>query len=180
MKVPLPKLKAMLLFFAYNTDKRLLGKVKLMKLFYFTDFGHVKECGTPITWDTYIKLEHGPIPSGIKNIIDSVEDDIDNSLVSDTIVIEKSEGSYLHRIVPLREFTEQDKEYFSESELLVMSNVCLRFADKNTKEIEEASHKEATWKETSLLEVIPYSLAIKDLDCKVAKEEIDLLIKIYG
>jgi len=179
MKIPLSKLKAMVLFFASNTDKRLLGKVKLMKLFYFADFGHIKEYGSPITWDTYVKLEHGPIPSGIKNIVDSVEDDIDNSFFSDIISIKKSEGDYLHRIVPLREFTEQDKKYFSESELLVMKNVCIRFADKNTKEIEEASHKEATWIETDLLEVIPYSLAAKDSDCKISKEDIDLMMKIY-
>jgi len=179
MKIPLAKLKAMVLFFASNTDNRLLGKVKLMKLFYFADFGHVKEYGSPITWDTYMNLEHGPIPSGIKNLVDSVAEDIDNSVLADTIEIKKTEDNHLQRVVPFREFSEQDKRYFSESELSVMKNICTRFADKNAKEIEEASHKEATWKETSLLEIIPYSLATKDSDCKIPKEEIDLLIKIY-
>ena len=180
MKIPLPKLKAMVLFFVFNTDKRLLGKVKLMKLFYFSDFGHVKKYGSPITWDTYIKLEHGPIPSGIKNLIDSTEDDIDNSFLADTIEIKKTDDNYLHRIVPLRPFTKQDESYFSKSELSIMEDICSRFADKNTKEIEEASHKEAAWVKTDTLDIIPYSLATEDSDCKIPKEEIDLLIKIYG
>jgi len=180
MKIPLSKLKAMVLFFACNTDKRLLGKTKLMKLFYFTDFGHVKEYGSPITWDNYVKLEHGPVPTVIKNMVDSVEDDVDNSFLSDTISIEKSEGNYLYRIVPLRNFTENDKKYFSEDELSTMKNVCLRFGDKNTKEIVDASHKESAWTQSRPFQDISYSLATEDSDCKVSKEDIELLLKIYG
>jgi len=179
MRIPLSKLKAMVLFFATNTDKRLLGKVKLMKLFYFVDFGHVKEYGSPITWDTYIKLEHGPIPSGIKNLIDSVDEDIDNSLLADVIDIAKSENGHIHRIVPLRAFAEEDKKYFSEDELNIMKAVCIRFANKTAKEIEDASHREAAWQNTSLLDVIAYSRAADDSDCNIPKEEIELLMEVY-
>lgn len=169
----------MMRFFASNTDKRLLGKVKLMKLFYFSDFGHIKEYGSPITWDTYINLEHGPIPSAIKNLVDSVEEDIDNALLADAVEIKKDKDSHLHRIMPFRAFTEKDNGYFSESELSVMKHVCVRFANTNARDIKEASHKEAAWRETSSLEKIPYSLAANDSDCQIPKEEIDLLMKIY-
>ena len=179
MKIPLSKLKAMVLFFASNTDKRLLGKVKLMKLFYFADFDHLKKYGSPITWDTYINLEHGPIPSGIKNLVDGAED-LDASKLSDTIKIEKTDGIFLHRVIPIRDFNDNDKKYFSETEISIMKEVCDRFFDKNTKEIEDISHKESAWKETSFLERIPYNLASKDKDCKVSKEEIDLMIKIFN
>ena len=54
MKIPMPKLKAILLYFGTYTDNRFLGKVKLMKLFYFLDFMHVKKYGTPVTYDTYV------------------------------------------------------------------------------------------------------------------------------
>lgn len=179
MKIPLPKLKAMILFFGKHTDPRLLGKVKLMKLFYFADFGHVKEYGSPITWDNYINLGHGPVPSGIKNLVDSIMEDIDSSDLADTIEIKKTENSYIHRIVLRRDLSEHDKKYFSESELSIMKSVCSRFANKNAKEIETASHKEAAWRETSPREFIPYSLAAKDQNCKIPKEEIDFLISIY-
>lgn len=179
MKIPLSKLKAMILFFGSYTDKRLLGKVKLMKLFYFADFCHLKKHGSPITWDTYINLEHGPIPSGIKNLVDDAED-LDASKLSDTIKIEKIENGYLHRVVPMRNFSESDKKYFSETEMSIMKDVCDRFFDKNTKEIEETSHKESAWKETSFLDMIPYSMALKDEDCQISKEEIDLMIKIFN
>lgn len=178
MKIPLPKLKAMLLFFGKYTDQRLLGKTKLMKLFYFVDFGHLKKYGAPITYDTYIHLEHGPIPSGIKNLVDTATDDIDNSVLVDTISIDKSKENYLQKIIPLRDFVERDERYFSATEIEVMHKVCERFKNKTAKEIKDAAHRESPWKKTSLLEIIPYQLAADDNDCLVEKEEIELLFKI--
>ena len=56
----------------------------------------------------------------------------------------------------------------------------MRFGARNTKYIEDASHKESPWKKTKLLDNIPYSLAIEDKDCVVSREEISLFAKIYS
>lgn len=146
-----------------------------MKLFYFLDFVHLKNYGTPVTYDTYVHLEHGPIPSIIKNLVDSVANDIDDSLLSDTITIERPVGSDMQRILPHRAFTKNDEKYFSKTELETMQKICVRFGDKNTKFIEDASHHESPWEKTNLLEEIPYSLAAEDSDCKMTKEELELL-----
>lgn len=146
-----------------------------MKLFYFLDFIHLKNYGTPITYDTYIHLEHGPIPSVIKNLVDSADNDIDESLLADTIAVERLSEADIHRIVPRRTFNKNDERYFSKTELEVLQIVCERFGNKNTKYIEDASHDETPWKKTELLEEIPYSLAAEDIDCKMTKEELELL-----
>ena len=65
MKISETKVKRMILYFAQRTDATLLGKTKLMKLFYFSDFRHVKKYLTPITNDVYVNLEHGPVSSAI-------------------------------------------------------------------------------------------------------------------
>lgn len=180
MNLPLPKLKAILLYFCENTDKKFLGKVKLMKLFYFLDFTHVKKYGSPITFDNYVHLEHGPIPSTIKNLIDDACDDIDHSVLADTIQCESVEGIAMKRILPTRSFSENDRKYFSESELETLEAVCKRFGEQNTKYIEEASHKEAPWQTTSMLDAIPYITAAQDSDCQISKEEIEVLSEIYS
>lgn len=178
MKIPIAKLKAILLYFANYTDITFLGKVKLMKLFYFLDFIHLKQYGAPVTFDKYIKLEHGPIPSYIKNLVDYACDNIDDSMLSDTIKCERPLGIEMYRILPKRNFTNEDKKLFSESELETLEKVCARFGDKNTSFIEEASHSEATYRKSNMLDEIPYSLAAEDDDCTVSKEEIELLMKI--
>ncbi|MCH7758954.1 SocA family protein [Patescibacteria group bacterium] len=176
--MPISKLKAILLYFGMYTNTKFLGKVKLMKLFYFLDFMHVKQYGAPITYDTYVKLEHGPIPSAIKNLIDSAADDIDNSILVDTIKFERPEGTEMIRVIPLRDFTEKDRKLFSPTELDILNKVCQRFGDKNTKYIKDISHKEASFRETEFLENIPYTLATKDKDCLVSEEEIKMLLEI--
>ncbi len=178
MDIPLPKLKAVLLYFCNCTDPKFLGKVKLMKLFYFLDFMHLKAYGAPVTYDTYVNLEHGPIPSFIKNLVDTAADDIDSSMLADTIYFERPYGTEMYRVMPKRKFTDKERKYFSDTEFEILEKVCVRFGDKNTKYIEEVSHKEAPWKNTSLLEKIPYALAAEDDDCNPTKEEIELLLKL--
>ena len=178
MNIPLLKLKAILLYFGKYTNPRFLGKVKLMKLFYFLDFMHVKQYGAPVTYDVYMNFEHGPIPSSIKNLIDAVDDDVDIAILSDTIKIEKLNEQNIHRILPVREFSKNEERCFSQSELDILQKVCVRFGDKNTKYIEDESHKEAPWYKTQLLDTIPYTLATEDPDCKVTKEEIELMLSI--
>lgn len=178
MNLPLPKLKAILLYFSNYTDTKFLGKTKLMKLFYFLDFTHLKEYGTPVTFDNYVKLEHGPIPSTIKNLVDEAADDIDISELSDTIHFEKLQGINMVRILPNRNFTKDDASLFSETELEILKKVCLRFGDKNTQYIEKASHLEAPWRLTEIPDQISYVLAAEDSDSKVSKEEIELALEL--
>jgi len=179
MKISLPKLKAIILYFGTYTDPNFLGKVKLMKLFYFFDFMHVKKFGAPVTYDSYVNLEYGPIPSAIKNLVDTADDDADNSVLADTISVQKIEGMDIHRVIPTRKFSENDKKHFSDNELDILKKICLRFGSSNTKDIVDASHKEAPWKKTKLLDPIPYTLATKDSDCLVSEEEIRLLTCIF-
>jgi uncharacterized phage-associated protein len=180
MKISLPKLKAVLLYFCANTDPKFLGKVKLMKLFYFLDFGHIKKYGSPVTYDLYVNLEHGPIPSMIKNLVDEVCDDIDYSILADTISCETSDVSKMMRIVPKRKFNEEDKKYFSQTELEILENVCARFHSSNKKTIEDVSHSESPWRMTHLLDNIPYTLAVNDPDCQVSEDEIRLLSELVN
>jgi uncharacterized phage-associated protein len=180
MRISLPKLKAIILYFCENTEPKFLGKVKLMKLFYFMDFTHVKLYGSPITFDRYVKLEHGPIPSIIKSLVDDAGEDIESSALADTIDIVRVERINMMRVVPRRKFTNEDKNLFSENELFVLDKVCARFTDSNTSMIENASHEEAPWTMTNPLEEIPYTLAAKDADCRVTQEDIELSLKVLG
>lgn len=180
MKLPLPKLKATILYFCEHTDPQFLGKVKLMKLFYFFDFLHVKRFGVPVTFDRYVNLEHGPIPSTIKNIVDELSCDSDKSHISDVVTLSKIDlgNGTMHKIEARRKLQQKELDYFSPDELETLREVCARFGAMNTGQIEDASHKEAPWSETEYLEDIPYSLAGKDPDAKYTGEDIDALLAV--
>jgi len=178
MKLSNPKLKALVLYFANNTNPRYLGETKLMKLLYFLDFRHVKRYGTPVTYDTYVNLNWGPIPSLIKNVIDDTACGIETAL-SDVIEFETPAGTKMKKISPKRKFTENDRGHLSPTEMEVLEEVSREFRDKKTDYLVEMSHKEAPWKETENLEKIPYTLATLDKDCKVDREQIELFLKLW-
>lgn len=168
----------MILFFADHTDTGLLGKTKLMKLFYFADFRHVKKYLTPITYDTYVNLEHGPVPSTIMNLVTTVENNIDESVLGDTIGIAQNDETKMKRIQTRRKFNEKDAKYFTDSELKIMNEVCEIFKESTGKQIEDASHSEAAWQKTKLGETIPYSLGTEDSDSLVERDDVETALKI--
>ncbi|HEC30580.1 MAG TPA: DUF4065 domain-containing protein, partial [Candidatus Yonathbacteria bacterium] len=94
MKIPLEKIKAMILYFAFNTDPKFLGKTKLMKLFYFADFGYVKKHGVPMTFDKYKNMEHGPVPTTIYGLISTAYSEPDESLLSDIVEFQEVNGMH--------------------------------------------------------------------------------------
>lgn len=176
MKIPKAKLKAMIKYFCSNTNPVYLGKTKLMKLFYFADFMHVKKYGIPITFDKYKNYEHGPVPSDILHAVNSVVDDPEHAILSDTMSVKIEDSRNIQQIICTKPFTKEDEEYFSERELETLRNVCRIFGEKNTKFTEDVSHKESAWMETREWADIPYTLAAHDDDSNTTEEEIKLLL----
>lgn len=43
---------------------------KTYKILYFADQKHLFKYGRPIIGDTYVKMQYGPVPSFVKNIVD--------------------------------------------------------------------------------------------------------------
>lgn len=175
MNISLSKLKAILLYFAQNTSPQYLGKVKLMKLFYYLDFMHTKKYGIPITGDQYFHLEKGPIPSAIMNLMGELASDPESSKLADDLAINNPVGTKMLQVKALRDFTEQDMALLGKSEIDILQEVTKRFGNYSTDEIVEASHQEAPWKETKYGQLIPYELAAHDRDSSYTEDEIRML-----
>ncbi len=170
----LRKIEAIMVYFANQTNTKYLGKVKLMKLFYFLDFNHVKQYASPVTYDAYYNLDHGPIPSRIKNLVDDFCDEPAGTQLSEILDCEYPDGTSMCRMKPKRQFTEKDRKLFSETEFKILEQVATKYKNAKTQEIEEDSHKQAPWKNTSTLDQIPYYLAAQDEDSRVTEEDIKL------
>lgn len=178
MEIPLSKLKVILLYFANNT--KYLGKIKLMKLFYFLDFMHVKKYGAPVTYDKYVHLEKGPIPSAIKNLIDDAIEAGEDSPLADVVHFETpSTTERMIKMVANRRFTDEDRKQFTDTEFEILQKVCAIYGNSIMNRIKDDAHKEAGYSKTRYLENIPYSLAAEDPDSQVKKEEIEFLLSLW-
>ncbi len=109
---------------------------KTYKILYFADQLHLLKYGRPVVGDTYVKMNYGPVPSFIKNIVDGNID----SLTNNVAVYNKK---YIKPIVePNLDFlSESDLECINES---IQSNKDLSF-DQLTKKSHDFAWHNASW-----------------------------------
>ncbi len=54
------------------TDPSVLGSIKLNKVLWYSDAIHYIHHGKPITGETYVKRQHGPVPKHIVAVVDEL------------------------------------------------------------------------------------------------------------
>lgn len=130
-------------------------KTKLLKEMFYADFLCYKNTGASITGLEYKKYVHGPVPNNYEYILNILNE-------SDIIKynVEYFEDFECHKIISNKKF---DKKVFSEEELNILNKVKEYFKIFNSKKIEEFSHEEKAYINTSSNNLISYEYAF-DID----------------
>ena len=118
-------------------NKKNVGKTVLCKLLYFSDFDYYEIYEKPITNETYIKFERGPLP---KHFLDVTNEMIKNNELE--LIKEPYHNNYIHRYYLKNA---PNLSILSTDELLVINSVIDKLSDKNAKEISEYSHGDMPW-----------------------------------
>lgn len=164
------------LYFASNVPDLYL--VKLMKLFYYLDFISVRETGKSVTGDVYFHLPYGPIPSFIKDNIDSLDSKVKEeetkilnpnqantppwlqiSSVFDGILVLNTRGK--GKIAGPVDGKVFDGDKLSEYEKVLLTDIVKDLGRKTVQEIMTMTHAEPPYAQTSPSQVIPYDLAFQ-------------------
>ena len=143
MDVQFDKVKTLnaLLFVANRVRRKDFHKI--FKIIYFADRQHLVDWGRPITGDTYIAMEAGPVPSHMYDMLKIVRGD---SYMPD------SEG--LNRYFKVENWMYvnplQDADFaqLTLSEREILSEAILKYADLSYDELKEKSHVVA-WRSTA-------------------------------
>ena len=145
------KYKNIILFFANKIQNGTLGKLKIMKLFYFLDFDYFEKNGRSVSGDEYLRFDNGPIPRMAEKILKAMN--------GKEIKITKRKVGFGYNdqqhIEPLKAF---DVNLFSREELLFMDEVANKWEKFSGAEMKTASHGEAPWVATKPNDVIDYNL----------------------
>lgn len=129
-----------------------LGKTKLMKLLYYTDFGHYRNFKAPITGAHYEKWPQGPVaPAALEAIIRLKE----NGKIAPQKV---RTGPYMQQSYIVQESVGDTA--LSIQEKSTVQAVWKRWKDASAYEIVEASHREAPWLSVQMWQPIPYHTAL--------------------
>lgn len=135
-----------------------ITKTKLAKLVYLADFIWYYRESKPMSGVTYRKLKQGPVADVYFRILDELEE-------SGTIVRENKGQAILFSMVE----NNAPKNKLSDSELLLIEEICRAWKGIPTADIVDFTHQQLPWQICRDGEAIPYSL--------ISQEEPE---RIYG
>jgi len=143
MKVQFDKVKALnaLLYVTNRVQRKDFHKI--FKIIYFADRQHLADWGRPITGDTYIAMEAGPVPSRLYDMLKIVRGD---SYYSDI----EGLGDYfqIENWMYVRPLQDADLNKLSANEQEALSEAIAKYAKLSFDEIKEKSH-DVAWHSTA-------------------------------
>ena len=116
---------------------------KIFKIIYFADRQHLADWGRPITGDTYIAMEAGPVPSRLYDMLKIVRGD---SYLPDM----EGLGKYfqVENWMYVRPLQDADLNKLSANEQEALSKAIEKYAALSYDEIKEKSH-DVAWRSTA-------------------------------
>lgn len=143
MNVQFDKTKALnaLLYVANRVQRKDFHKI--FKIIYFADRQHLNDWGRPITGDTYIAMEAGPVPSRMYDMLKIVRGD---SYLPDT----EGLGNYfkVENWMYVAPFQDADLNKLSRNEQEALDDSIAKYASLSYDEIKEKSH-DVAWRSTA-------------------------------
>lgn len=144
MNVQFDKTKSLnaLLYVANRVQRKDFHKI--FKVIYFADRQHLADWGRPITGDTYIAMEAGPVPSRLYDMMKIVRGD---SYMPDT----EGLGQYfqVENWMYVKPMVDADRNKLSANEQQALSDAIANYAGLSYDEIKEKSH-DVAWHSTAL------------------------------
>lgn len=149
------KLAELVLYIAHRCqeDER-FGSVKLAKILYYCDFEAHRRFRKPITGATYVKMDHGPVPSGWRNAR--------RSLIKDRkaeVVMRPVHDFHEDRLVPTNGDVELGTSFSAEERDLI-DEVIESMRSMSGKEASDRSHGEFGWQSAEFYDPIPYATSL--------------------
>lgn len=131
-------------------DDPAAGAVKLNKVLYFAEFGHMRATGRPITGAVFQKLRWGPAPRRLLPVRSRLIQDGAAHMVQSHYL-----GYKQDRLIPDR----PAKDMFSEDELESVNQALSALSQYNASESSDLSHEEIGWQMVDEGDDIPFTAA---------------------
>jgi len=155
MELNKTKLKAMVHYIAEKAPNRLLGKVKLNKILWFSDREAYIYLGRTISGETYLKFRLGPVSQHIQEIVDE--------LVKEKKVAVRKVRDFDHErfeFISLESMSTEEFAHFSPEEISILDEHIAVICYKHTaKSISDLSHDE-TWRAFPEGVAIPFTACL--------------------
>ncbi|MBI1976835.1 MAG: DUF4065 domain-containing protein [Candidatus Omnitrophica bacterium] len=131
------KLKGAILFFLNRINNVYLGKTKLMKLIYYADYEWIQKKSAPLTGDTYIALQHGPVPKHSDDVLAEMEKQ-QWIQCAKTKFHDYDQNRYIA-------LAKEEQKFLTHDELHHLEEIAKRFEHWTATQMSESTHEEWPW-----------------------------------
>jgi len=128
------------------------------KIIFYAEKMHVNRYAKPIIGDTYICMDYGQVPSGIRDLI------TENSWLNPTYLQTVADSIKINKkpYPTLKAQRKPKMEYFSGTDLECLKESLSEYGDKSFDELKKMTHEEKCWAETELNQSIDYALIVDE------------------
>ena len=138
MNVNMVKFKALISYIISRCkNKKNVGKTVICKLAYFSDFNHYEIYEKPITNETYIKFDKGPLPKHFLELINEMKKNNELYIEEKPYGTNKIQNFYLKN--------PPDITIFNNDELSVIDDVIDTLSNMSATKISKYSHGDMPW-----------------------------------
>lgn len=110
---------------------------KCHKILYFSDNEHLSRFGRSITGDSYIKMEWGPVPTCVYDLLKAVRGD--SYFAAQVENIRKNMFHFVNQ-KDIQSTSAPDMDYLSQSEVDILDKYISQFKDLTFQQVSELSH----------------------------------------
>ena len=144
-----------ILYIAQKANSPTLHKIS--KLLYFADRLHLQRYGRFICGDSYVAMQHGPVPSRTYDMLKSVRDGFQYISFPEVAGAFRVEGQY--SVIPLRQ---PDLEWLSDSDIECLDESIRKYDNCGFKQLTDISH-DAAWKSADQNEEISLEVIVQTI-----------------
>ena len=151
------KMLEMVIFIADLAGKQGVDVYHFAKIFFYAEKRHLNKHRRPIVGDTYIKMVHGPAPSGALDLVYRNDFTISARLIKEAVeALNVTKNAKGHTLIRARR-RPNARYYFSESNQEAIRWAYKTHAKKSFIELKEENNQEPAWQEAILNDIMYYS-----------------------
>ena len=166
------KLKALVHYICFRApNPKKFGATKLNKILLYSDMEAYLSIGQPITGETYIKRQYGPVPKHILHVLAELEEER-------AIAISEASGYniYAGESYAQRQFfpiTRPDLQPFSGEEISIVDAMVEAICEHHSAQSISAASHDIVWKSAEIGEEIPYYTVYSRLLGEITPEDMN-------
>lgn len=130
----------------------------ISKILFYADKDHLIRYGRPILGDAYIKMEHGPVPSGVRDLLTRnsfLPEDLLNAISDAVVPLDGRQPAVVKNREPIT-------EVFSQTDLECLGRAFDQYAYMSFGQLRDLSHQERAWLDASINGEMDYGLMIDE------------------